>query len=94
MAGVNEMKSNTNLDVARRVISVIAKTQRIRTQEVNRESTFDDLGIDSLDAFNILFALEQEFRIVIPAEQTKRYRTIGQVIEVIERAVPRRAPGA
>jgi acyl carrier protein len=94
LAGFNKMKSNTDLDVARRVISVIAKTQRIAPHQVTRQSTFDELGIDSLDAFNILFALEQEFRIVIPAEQTRKYRNIGQVIDVIERALPRRAPGS
>ena len=84
------MKSNINIDLAPRVISVIAKTQRLPTHAVTRESTFDELGIGSLDAFNILFALEEEFRIVIPAEQTKKYKTIGQVIDVIERVVPQR----
>ena len=51
-----------------RVIRVISETQKIPADTVKPESTFADLKIDSLDAINILFALENEFNISIPDE--------------------------
>ena len=44
-----------------RVLRVIAATQRIPIETVTLEKTFEDLGIDSMDGINILFALESEF---------------------------------
>ncbi len=72
-------------DVTQRVISVIAKTQRIPPEKISPDSTFEELGLDSLDSVNILFALEEEFDIDIPDEDTRDIRSIGQMIEGIEK---------
>ena len=72
-------------DVTQRVISVIAKTQRIPPEKISPNSTFEELGLDSLDSVNILFALEEEFDIDIPDEDTRDIRSIGQMIEGIEK---------
>jgi acyl carrier protein len=41
-----------------RVLRVIATTQRIPLEKVKPDSTFEELGIDSMDSINILFDLE------------------------------------
>ena len=46
-----------------RVLRVIATTKRVPLEGVKPESTFESLGIDSLDRLNILFDLESEFDI-------------------------------
>ncbi len=53
-------------DLIRRAISVIADTQGLPEQDVVLDASLVDLGIDSLDGINILFALEDEFDITIP----------------------------
>ena len=70
-----------------RVLRVIAATQRIPIETVTLEKTFEDLGIDSMDGINILFALENEFDITIPDEQAKQIRTIREMVEGIEKLV-------
>lgn len=70
-------------DLTDRVISVIAKTQRIPKEKITPESTFEELGLDSLDSVNILFALEEEFQISIPDEDTREIRSVAQMIEGI-----------
>jgi len=44
----------------------------------------DDLGVDSLDLFELVMALEEEFDIEIPSEDLENITTVGAVIEYIE----------
>ena len=58
-------------DVLRRVMQVIADTQRIPLEKISPDSTFEELQIDSLDGINILFAVENEFNINVPDAAAK-----------------------
>ena len=72
-------------DLTQRVISVVAKTQRIAPEKISPASTFEELGLDSLDSVNILFALEEEFNVDIPDEDARDIRSVRQMIEGIEK---------
>ena len=72
-------------DLTERVISVIAATQRIPREKISPESTFEELGLDSLDSVNILFALEEEFKISIPDDDTRDIKGVKQMTEGIEK---------
>ena len=74
-------------DLTQRVISVIAKTQRMAPEKISPESTFEELGLDSLDSVNILFALEEEFKINIPDDDAREIRGVKQMVEGIEKLV-------
>lgn len=50
------------------VIAAIAKAVPMDPEIISMESTFEQLGIDSLDVVNIVFRLEDTFRIKIPDE--------------------------
>lgn len=71
-------------EIAQRVISVIAAAQKLPREEISVDSTFEELGIDSLDSVNLLFALEEEFDIDIP-DIAKEIKTVGKMVESIER---------
>src|SRR5438067_10420872 len=73
--------------LTQRVLSVIAATQRIPPEKVTIDSSFQELGIDSMDGINILFALENEFDITIPDDQAKQIRSIREMVEGIEKLV-------
>ncbi len=66
-----------------RVLRVIATTRRVPIETVRPDSTFEELGIDSLDRINILFELEGEFDIQIEDEQAKQVSTMQQMIDGI-----------
>ena len=52
------------------------------------ESTFvDDLGADSLDVFQIIMGIEEEFDIEIPNEEAEKIVTVGDAVEQIKKAV-------
>ena len=50
-------------DLIQRVLKAIATSKRIPLETVTIDSEFQQLGIDSMDAVEILFALENEFEI-------------------------------
>ena len=74
-------------DLTERVLRIVAETQRKDRSQVTIESSFEELGIDSMDGVNILFALENEFNITIPDEAAKQIRNVRQMIEGVEKLI-------
>lgn len=74
-------------DLETRVIRVIADTQKIPMESVDKEKTFQDLKIDSLDGINIVFALETEFDISIPDDGVENMRSVQDAIEGVRKLV-------
>lgn len=77
------MEAREGNDILSRVIRVVAKSQHLDSAQVTPESTFKDLGIDSLDGLQILFALEEEFGVNIPDDAGKEFDSIRRVSEGI-----------
>lgn len=75
-------------ELIKRVISVIAATQKMEPGKITIDSTFEELGIDSLDGVNILFALENEFNISIPDEGAQGIRGVREMVEALSKLVP------
>ena len=73
--------------IAERVLNVIAKTQRIPVETVTPESSFEQLGIDSMDSINIIFDLESEFDIEIDDEQARHIRYVHEMIAGVTQLV-------
>ena len=63
-----------------KVADIIADTSEIYRESITPEShTIDDLGIDSLDFLDIVFAIDKEFGIKIPLEQWTQDVNDGKV---------------
>ena len=74
-------------ELIQRVLKVIATSKRIPLETVTIDSEFQDLGIDSMDAVEILFALENEFDINIPDDDVRTVRNVRQMCEGVEKLV-------
>lgn len=70
-------------ELTERVRRIIAASQHLPEEKVTAESTFADLGVDSLDGINILFAVESEFNINIPDDAAQSIRSVRDVVEGI-----------
>jgi len=67
---------------------VIAEILNVDPDEITMESTFlDDLGADSLDVFQIIMGIEEEFDIEIPAEKAEKISTVEEAVELIKDAL-------
>lgn len=67
---------------------IIAEVLNVDEAEITMETTFvDDLGADSLDVFQIIMGLEEEFDIEIPNEEAEKIVTVGDAVEQIKNAL-------
>ena len=81
-------------ELTQRVLKTIATSKRIPIEQVTIESELQQLGIDSMDAVEILFALENEFDISIPDDEVRNVRNIRQMAEGVEKLVAAKAAGS
>ncbi len=67
---------------------IIAEVLNVDVEEITIETTFvDDLGADSLDIFQIIMGLEEEFDIEIANEEAEKIATVGDAVEQIKNAL-------
>lgn len=67
---------------------IIAEVLNVETDEITMNTTFvDDLGADSLDIFQIIMGIEEEFDIEIPTEAAEKIVTVGDAVEQIKGAL-------
>lgn len=78
-------------ELTQRVLKVIATSKRIPLEQVTIDSEFQQLNIDSMDAVEILFALENEFDINIPDEDVREVRNVRQMVEGVAKLVAAKA---
>ena len=66
---------------------IIAEVLNVDPDEITMETTFqDDLGADSLDVYQIIMGIEEEFDIEIPAETAEQGTTVEDAVEMIKNA--------
>jgi acyl carrier protein len=75
------------MDTSQKVIEIIAREQHLDPGKITVDSSFAELGIDSLDGVNILFALEEEFKIDIPDSVAQNMKSVRQVIDSLTRVL-------
>ena len=67
---------------------IISEVLNVDADEVTMETTFvDDLGADSLDVFQILMGIEEEFDIEIANEAAEGIVTVADAVEQIKSAL-------
>ena len=74
----NEEENETMLE---KMKEIIAEQLNVDAEAVLAESSFkEDLGADSLDLFELVMALEDEYSVEIPAEDLEQLTTVGEVM--------------
>lgn len=66
------------------VIAIVAKTAKRPAEQVRLDSTFEDLGLDSLDGVEIVYELEEKFGITIPNESARGMRSVRDVVAALQ----------
>jgi acyl carrier protein len=82
-------------DIARDVIAIIANKKRVDKPTVELSDRLEDLGLESLDAVEMIFDLEEKFDIQIPYNANTNnprteFDTVGDVVRAIENLVAKK----
>ena len=79
--------------VEERVIKVFADFKKVPVEEITMDTTFEELGFDSLDGLNLVFELEEEFGLTIPDDRVADMKGVRQAVEGIEALLDAKAKG-
>ena len=64
--------------------AIIAEVLNIDADSITEDTTFvDDLGADSLDIFQIIMGIEEEYDIELDNESVEQIQTVGDAVEAI-----------
>jgi len=84
-----------NTEIARRLRATLAKELKQDVTSITPEHTLrGDLGLNSLDAIELMFRIEEEFDLSIPDDDIQGLVKVGDVIEYLERRLTPAAPAA
>jgi acyl carrier protein len=75
----------------RQVIEIVAKRKKVPPETITRDSTFEQLGIDSLDGIDLVFTFEDTFGISVPDHVAREMRSIRQVVDSLQAALAAQA---
>ncbi|HEV2205305.1 MAG TPA: acyl carrier protein [Candidatus Acidoferrales bacterium] len=79
-------------EVAEKVIATLATVKRIPADKITLETNLQELGIDSLDVFSLLFELENAFKISIPDDDVRSIRTVNDIVVGVKKLMAAAPP--
>lgn len=69
-----------------RMIPIIAEQLNVEESAITPDTAFkDDLGADSLDLFELVMTLEEEFDVEIPSEDLQSLAKVSDVMEYLKK---------
>ena len=75
-------------EINQKVVNIIVDKLSVAPGEVTLEANLaNDLGADSLDIVELILEFEREFQITIPEDQAEHIKTVGQIVEYLEKRV-------
>lgn len=76
----------TRQEIFNKVKALIIDELQVDEAKVTEEATFEsDLGADSLDAIELITGIEDEFGVSIPDEEAMQLRTVGAIVDFLEK---------
>jgi acyl carrier protein len=82
-------------DIAQDVIAIIKKKVRVDRADVAMTDRLQDLGLESLDALELVFDIEEKFNIEIPVNANEAniggFETVADVVREVEKHVAKKA---
>jgi acyl carrier protein len=77
--------------IAAEIRSLIAEIIEIPEDRITEDSSFADLGADSLMAFEIVASIEKKYRIHVPEDELQRVKTFADTIALVKEHLARAA---
>ena len=76
-----------NEPIFEKIATILSTKKGIDKELIFIESSFEDLGLDSLDAVELISDLEDEFNVTIPNMELQSIKTIQQAVDGLQKAI-------
>lgn len=73
--------------VFEKIRAIMADKLGVAETEIKMETTFEDLGADSLDIVELIMAIEEEYDIQVSDEEAEKAKSVGDVVNYINTLV-------
>jgi acyl carrier protein len=81
-----EFGRDEEMTVGEIIIAIIAKEMRVDTSRVSITSTMEELQIESLDAIQIIFEIEDRLQVSIPYDKSiHSLNSVGDIVNMVDR---------
>ena len=71
-----------------KVKGIIVEQLGVNADQVKREAkVVEDLGADSLDAVELVMAVEEEFGVEVPDDQAENLTTVGAIVDYVDKGI-------
>ncbi len=70
-------------ELQKRVLALVSQRVDRSIQEIPLDAEFNELGFDSIDAYDVLFSLEEEFKVRIPDESARTLTSISAIVNYL-----------
>ncbi|MGL6268667.1 MAG: acyl carrier protein [Chitinophagaceae bacterium] len=74
-------------EVFNRIKDLIVTKKGVEAEKINIDSSFEELGMDSLDAVELVADMEEIFNVNIPNTDLQNFKTIRQAVEGLQKAI-------
>ncbi|MHB0969538.1 MAG: acyl carrier protein [Thermoanaerobaculia bacterium] len=75
-------------EIERKLLAIIHEQKTLPPDAIAPVTILSDVGIDSLDALSILFAVEEQFGVSIPDHRARSIRTLDDMIAAVQELLP------
>lgn len=72
-------------EIFNKVVELISANNHIPPETVKMDSTFEDLGMDSLDGLTLINDLENEYNITLPNEDVAQIKSVQQAVDNLDK---------
>jgi len=72
-------------DIKKEIKKVVSEIVEVPESELKEDADFQDLGVDSMMALEIVATIEKKFKIVIPEEEIPKATNLKKIYELVER---------
>jgi acyl carrier protein len=70
-----------------KIATILSTKKGVNKESILIESSFEELGLDSLDAVELISDLEDEFNVTIPNVELQSIKTIQQAVDGLQKAM-------
>lgn len=78
-------------DVRKKIVSILADKLGVEEERVKEETSFTDLGADSLDKLDIIMDLEEAFGVEVMDVDVRQIETVGDIFKEMDRLLQEKA---
>jgi acyl carrier protein len=77
-----------SMDIATKIFDIVAKEKRLDPETLSLETKLEDIQIESVDLVEIIFAIEDEFDIDVPQDETEfKLETMQDIVDGVKRLI-------